>query len=180
MEQLAKWSHTESHENLSVISVFIKGEMQKKMWCLYESNTQLIAKNQNCFVVNLHLYFNCIMHARGRSSCWICKNIAMGHIFKLSANLCYLPAHFKQRWELPSLCHQRTQVGQPTSPGTPTNHPASLYLRRSSFHFSVPDFNVMSKSFLKYFCFLWKVSSKLFPHRNLDFPLRNFHSKAFI
>lgn len=80
----------------------------------------------------------------------------------------------------PSLCHQRTQVGRLTSPGTPTSHPASLYLGRSYFHISVPDFNVVSKSFLKYFCFLWKVSSKLFPHRNLDFPLCEFLSKAFI
>lgn len=93
----------------------------------------------------------------------------------------YLPAHFLQPGETPGLHHLRTQVGQHTSPGTPTSRLAILYLRRSYFRFSVPDFNVLSESFLKYFCFLWKASSKLlFSPRKLHFPCYKFQSKTLI
>lgn len=44
------------------------------------------------------------------------------------------------------------------SPGTHTNQPAIIYLGISCF--SVPDFDVLSKSCLRHLYFLWKVSPK--------------------
>lgn len=93
----------------------------------------------------------------------------------------YLPAHFLQPRELSSLHHPRTQVGQHTSPGTLASQLAILCLGRSYFHFSVPDFNILSESFLRHFGFLWKASSKLlFSPRKLHFPRCKFQSKTLV
>lgn len=93
----------------------------------------------------------------------------------------YLPAHFLQPRELPSLHHPRTQVGQHTSPGILTSQLAILCLGRSYFHFSVPDFNILSENFLRHFGFLWKASSKLlFSPRKLHFPRCKFQSETLV